>query len=156
MKILLRVLILSLGFVQARANDGEPVRTLISERDVKVQVDISTTQVRRSRSGYSAEVLKVLIPDLADVTLLDHRNEGEKAPCMATFQARQPEEIIQNNPAVEKVGLKITLTKVAWVNQETQQCEIHLEEHIAGKIRGFQFLHDREKSIATRSIEDCR
>jgi hypothetical protein len=135
---------------------GATVKTLISERTESLNVDVSTAMTRLSGSGYATVIVKVLIPELADVTLFDHRNPGEGAPCMATYEALEPEEVIQGRPGVEKVDFKITLNKVAKVNELNQKCEILLEEHIQGNIRGFDFFHFRSSIISTRLPEDCR
>ena len=129
---------------------------VISERTVAIDVDISTAKVRLSRAGYSTEVVKVLIPALADVTLLDHRNEGESAPCLATNATDNPADVVQNNPSVESIQMKITLTKFPTINSTTQLCDIILSESIETKIRGFSFDHFRSLVIASRSIDDCR
>ena len=57
---------------------------LLSEKTVDLSVDISTTKLKLSRADYSSPFVKVLVPELADVTILDHRNTNEGAPCMAT------------------------------------------------------------------------
>ncbi len=129
---------------------------IISERVVTVSVDISETSLRHSRSGYSAELVKILIPGLADVTLLDHRNSGEAAPCMATYETNNIVDIVQNNPVIESLPMKITLSKIPIINNEENICEIMLIELVESKIRGFRFIHSREQVIASRSVEDCR
>ena len=129
---------------------------IISERVVTVSVDISQTSLRRSRSGYSVELVKILIPGLAEVTLLDHRNIGESAPCMATYETDNIVDIVQNNPVIESLPMKITLSKIPIINKEKNICEIMLTELVESKIRGFNFIHSREQVIASRSVEDCR
>ena len=129
---------------------------VLSKRHVTLNVDVSTAKVKLSNAGYATFVLKVLVPDLADATFLDHRNEGESAPCIATYETLKPEDVIKNDPGIEKVKAVITLSKIASLNQETQLCEITLHEAISTKVRGFLFLHDRAKLIATRHKDDCR
>jgi hypothetical protein len=130
--------------------------TVVSERQVTLNVDISTARLKFSSSGYMAPVVKVLVPELADVTLLDHRNVGEGAPCLASYQALSPEEVIQEKPAVEKVEFQIKLTKIPVINEKENICEISLKEEINGQIRGFAFTHSRVQVIAKRSVADCR
>lgn len=155
MKKLVAVLSILVLANQASAALNEP--TVISERVVTIPVDISTTQVRFSNAGYGdLQVLKVLVPALADVTLLDHRNAGEAAPCMATYEAASVNEIVQGNPTVEDIQLQITLSKVPTINKRKKICEITLVENLSTKIRGFEFIHSRSKVIATRPVEDCR
>jgi hypothetical protein len=94
-------MLLALG-VQAQA---EPISVNLSEKTVTLDVAINKWNLKFSRAGYSEPVVKVLIPELADVTLLDHRNFRENAPCLATFEAKTPEEVIQNRFGVEFGGL---------------------------------------------------
>lgn len=140
----------------ALAQATEIPATVISERQVTLNVDISTARLKFSSSGYASPVVKVLVPELADVTLLDHRNVGEGAPCLASYQALTPEEVIQENPAIEKVEFQIKLTKVPEINEKENTCEITLREEINGQIRGFAFTHSRAQVIAKRSVVDCR
>lgn len=156
MKLTLAGLVLTsvLSLPQAQAKLDEP--EVISVREVLVPVDISTAQVRLSSAGYSTPLVKVLVPGLADVTLFDHRNFGESAPCLATYSVRDPAKVIQDQPAVEQVKMKITLSRTATINTSENICEIHLDEVVEATIRGFKFDHYRGKFIATRSIEDCR
>ncbi len=121
-----------------------------------LNVDLSTAKLKLSNAGLVSAVLKVLVPDLADVTVLDHRNEGESAPCLATYETFEPQDIIKGDPKVEKVSTVITLSKIASVNEESHLCELTLHESISNKIRGFLFIHDRSKVVATRSLDDCR
>lgn len=138
---------------QARAQTNT---VTLSEKIVQLNVEISPTNLKWSEADYSSPVVKVLVPELADVTILDHRNAGEGAPCLATYEARSPEDVIQNNPSVEKIDFQITLQKKLSPNLESQTCDVELIESIEGKIRGFKFVHDRHLSVGSRHIDDCR
>ncbi len=148
--------LVSILLVQASASAELDKSTIISERAVTVNVDISKVKVRLSRSGYANPVVKILVPDLADVTLLNHRNSGEAAPCLATFDTMFPEAVVQNNPTIESVQMNITLEKLPTINSKTQVCDITLTESIRTNIRGFSFVHERRDVIASRDIADCR
>lgn len=152
MKTILRTVLASLVSLAALA-DGT---VTLSEREVELNVDISTTKVKLSRADYSAPVVKVLVPDLADVTVLDHRNTGEGAPCLATYDTLAPEDVIQNNPVVERVKFKVTLQKATYLDAQAGVCHVSLVELVEGKIRGFNFVHDREVSVGSRHPDDCR
>ncbi len=145
-------MLLALG-VQAQA---EPISVNLSEKTVTLDVAINKWNLKFSRAGYSEPVVKVLIPELADVTLLDHRNFRENAPCLATFEAKTPEEVIQNRFGVEPVELTIRLNKNLVPDSEKQTCIVTLEETVEGKIRGFKFEHQRYLSVGERNINDCR
>ena len=129
----------------------------LSKRNVVLNVDISETKVKLSRAGYGSPTLKILVPDLADVTILDHRNIGEGAPCLATYDANSPERIIQKRPAIEQVKFTVTLQKKATIIPgETPTCEITLNESVEGMVRGFQFMHFRSILVGNRNVDDCR
>lgn len=128
--------------------------TVVSERTVILPVDL--TKVKLSNSGYSSHIVKVLIPELADVTIANHRNEDEDAPCLATYEAMKVEEVVQNKPETIEVPLKITLKKHTWVDEENKVCKVGLQELVEGNIRGFNFVHDRWMDMPDRHLEDCR
>jgi hypothetical protein len=144
-----------MGSAQAETNLTE-TNVILSQRTVNLQVDISTARVKLSRAGYSVPLVKVLVPGLADVTLLNHRNEGEGAPCLATYETHDPAAVIQDHPAVEQVPFTVTLTKRLVANQFEQKCRVGLIETVNGKIRGFEFVHSRFQAIGERKPEDCR
>jgi hypothetical protein len=137
------------------AGSPEPKDVVISQRVVRLPVEISNTNVKLSAADYSAPVVKVLIPALADVTLLDHRNTNEGAPCMATYGTRVPNDVIQNNPGSLQVQFQISLIKNLYVDTNNS-CVVSMTEHIEGTIRGFKFVHDRYVSLGERHLDDCR
>lgn len=130
-------------------------QTVISKRSVNLKVDLRTTKIRLSNAGYGEiAVLKVLVPALADVTLADHRNEGEEAPCLATYDTRKVEDVVQGKPEILSVPFKITLTKHVYADQDV--CKVALMELVEGKIRGMNFIHEREIPLPDRNLADCR
>lgn len=133
-----------------------PQEVIISEKEVILNVDISSKNLKWSRADYSEPVVKILVPELADVTILDHRNNGEGAPCMASYEARSPEEVIKNNPAIEQIPMRIVLKKILIKDLEKQTCEVFLKEDINAQIRWFDFVHTKQIHVGTRHIDDCR
>ena len=129
---------------------------LLSEKTVDLSVDISTTKLKLSRADYSSPVVKVLVPELADVTILDHRNTNEGAPCMATYDTLVPNAVIQNNPAIEVIPMTIQLHKNLQPDPNKNLCIVSLSESIEANIRGFKFIHSRTISVGARHIDDCR
>lgn len=128
----------------------------LSKKDVVLNVDVSTAKMKLSNAGYSSLTLKVLVPELADVTVLDHRNVGEGAPCLATYDANTPEEIIQGRPTIDQVQFTIVLQKTTQLDPVAQTCKVSLNELIDGKIRGFLFSHERTIVVGNRNVADCR
>lgn len=150
-KITITLLISLIWSATTLAND-----VIMSQKTVKIPVDISTTKLKWSQADYSSPVVKVLVPALAAVTLLDHRNTGEGAPCLASYEANTPEEVIQNNPQTEQIEFTVTLIKQVIPDLENNRCLVHLIENVDGKIRGFEFTHQRDLQVGHRHIDDCQ
>ena len=127
---------------------------LVSEKTVDLPVDISTAGVRFSASGYSMYLVKVLVPGLAEETVLDHRNEGEAAPCMATWEIFSADELIQGHPGVEVVPVTIKVTRHFHVQDGI--CQGLLKEDIRTTIRGVRFSHLKTLALPSRHVDDCK
>ena len=129
--------------------------TLISSRIVTVPVDISMTKVLVTNKGYGTTYLvKVLVPGLAAPTLMNHRNAGESAPCLATYQTDQIDDILQGRPEIINADMKLDLVKDAFVNNGV--CQVSLTENISTTIRGFLFVHSRSVALPSRDPADCQ
>jgi hypothetical protein len=131
-------------------------QVVISEKTVTLPIDLSTAKLKLSSRGYSNLIVKVLVPELADVTLGNHRNEDEEAPCLATYETRDPEDVIQGKPEKIFANFKITLVKTVLADSENNICHVTLSEQISGEIRGFEFFHERSIPLPERDLEDCR
>lgn len=128
---------------------------VVSDKTVTLPVDIGPATVKRSSAGYSFAIVKVLIPALADVTVMNHRNFGENAPCLAVrdFQLHV-NDIIQNNPAKEPVPVRIVLSREAQMSEGV--CKVFLVEEVTATIRGVEFSHERSSEMPSRESGDCR
>lgn len=130
---------------------------VMSKKTVTLPVDLSSAGVRSSNAGYGTTYLvKILVPGLAAETLLNHRNEGEAAPCLATYSTDKVEDIIQGNPAVENFKFTITEKKTLWADEEEKICHVTLVETIDATVRGHQFTHVRRATLPDRHIDDCK
>lgn len=130
---------------------------VLHEKTVTLPVDISSTRIIMSNAGYGQiEVLKVIVPELADVTFLNHRNPTAGGPCLATYETSSVDDIIQNNPSVERVRFKISLSKSTYADTTNKKCYVTMTETVTGKIRGFEFNHTVNQTMPERKIEDCR
>lgn len=176
MKMTLSVLAFALSnfsFINAASAQGIPGQmdpmpgVVVSSKIVTVPIEVNSKMVKFSKADYSMPVVKILIPALADVTLLNHRNTREGAPCLAAYGAASPDDVIQGRPASETAELKIELLRQASIlNVEKlnpdgtksilKSCEVSLIEVITGKIRGQDFYHDRISSLPNRHLDDCR
>lgn len=129
-------------------------QTILSSKKVNIPVNIDQANMKLSRAGYGSDVLKVFIPALADVTILDHRNENSGAPCMSTYETDIAEDVIQGRPGVENVNFDIVLTKYTYLDGTV--CKVSMDETITAVIRGFNFSHSRNVEMPDRVAADCR
>lgn len=129
--------------------------TVISSRTVKVPVDLNSSSVVFTNAGYSSHMVKILVPALAEPTIMDHRNYGEASPCLATVDTRNIEDVLQGQPGAIEADMQITLSKTATLGAD-DLCEVELREHIETTIRGFVFTHDRYHAMPSRHADDCR
>ncbi len=152
MKIKLVILCL-LGSSLAYAQSSE----ILFSRTVTLPVDISKTKVVKTNLGYGQTFLvKILVPELAAETLMNHRNESEDAPCLATYEAQTVGQIIQNKPAVDQALFKIELSKSFNPDPEKNICHLTLIESVSTQVRGFLFIHVRESQLPDRVLADCK
>lgn len=128
---------------------------VLHTKTVTLPVSIGAERMRFSIADYSSPVVKVLVPELAAETLMNHRNTSEGAPCLATYRASTPSEIIQGNEAIEQVNFKIELIKHLLPDPENQICFVSLSEVVTATIRGFEFVHTEYSDLPQRHIDDC-
>jgi hypothetical protein len=146
----------ALGEARAVEDNNSTVTRVMQKKTVILPVEVSAGSVHLSRADYSTPLVKILVPALADITLLDHRNFSEGAPCMATNDTKRVDDVIQGRPATENVPFNVTLTKIAYVDKENNICRVTLEESLDARIRGFTFTHVRYSDLPDRVVEDCR
>lgn len=131
-------------------------QVIVSQKTVDVPITINSTLLKLSQADYSIPTVKILVPALADITVMNHRNSREGAPCLATDATKEPNDIIQNRDEVTTVPMTITLTKLLYVDSVTNKCQVVLTESVTTQIRGFAFYHDRSQAMPSRHIDDCR
>lgn len=179
MKLLLSTALVSFVMISATAQAQSTVDTpinpppaftpgaIVSDHVVTVPIEINSKLVKFSRADYSMPTVKILIPAMADVTLLDHRNTREGAPCLAAYLANSPDDVIQNRDGKETADLHIVLRRLAELKtRETedvkgaktvrQVCQILLVEQIETQIRGQRFQHERMAQLPDRNTADCK
>lgn len=135
---------------------GTQEGTLVSDKTTAVSVELNARTVKCSAADYSMPMLKVLVPALAELTLLNHRNTREGAPCVAAGQCGElsPRDILGAGEGTERVPVRVVLRKVA--EQDGDGCQVTLVETVATTIRGVAFFHERRHDLAERVAEDCR
>lgn len=150
-------LILGLALITGSLSAHALEETVISRKIVNLPVDLSKAGVRSSNKGYGTTYLvKILVPGLAAETVLNHRNEGESAPCLATYEAFEVEEVIKGNPAIETFAFEIIQKKNFSPDVENKVCNLWLTEEVQAEVRGFKFVHSRSTELPQRHIDDCK
>ncbi|AZZ37497.1 hypothetical protein CIK05_12065 [Bdellovibrio sp. qaytius] len=149
-KIILSVIMLAATMTHAN-------ETIISKKTVQLAVDLSTTGIRSSNLGYGdTYYVKILVPGLAAETLLNHRNEGESAPCLATYDTFKVEDVVQNQPTTEIHDFEIVQKKVVYPDTADNSCSVYLVENVQTTVRGFKFIHERSTELPKRNLADCQ
>lgn len=149
MKLLFSLLFLVSSF----AAFAQSSQTIISEKVVTFPVDLNTTRLKFTSLGYSAPLVKVIVPELAGDTLLNHRNEGEDGPCLFTYDAFRVDDVLQDNPEVLDTQFTIKVIRSVFVHHNV--CKVTLTETVEADIRGFLFQHSLSTPMPDRIIEDC-
>lgn len=130
----------------------------VHSKSVVLPVDISAANMKLSRAEYAIPVVKVFVPELAKETLLNHRDTGASAPCLATKAARAPSQVIQDNPRVENIEFHIEVSKMLELRSvdSEQVCAVTLIESVTAEIRGYPFAHVRYFQLPNRHPADCK
>src|SRR4051812_369483 len=95
----------SLALADATYNE-----TLIHDTTTSVEIKLDASTVLCSAADYGALYLKVGLPELAGLTLLDHQNVGAGAPCVAAGACKpgnMPSDIIDPAHATETVDINV-------------------------------------------------
>ena len=125
---------------------------VISEKIVSLPVDIGKAKLKFTNLGYGQTYfVKIIVPELAGKTILNHRNVGEDGPCLFTRDTSELNDVLQDKHEVVKTDFKITLIKSTYKNGET--CHLTLVEDIEANIRGYHFEHRRSLPLPDRVAE---
>jgi MYXO-CTERM domain-containing protein len=159
---LTRSLALSLALVSGSASLAAAFptyeETVIHDTTTAVEIKLDATTVLCSAADYGALYLKVGMPELAKLTLLDHQNIGANAPCVAAgvcTTGNQPEDIIDPTKPTEVVQINVKAIRLDEADQAAQTCNTMLIERVNVTIRGVDFTHQREADLGSRRFEDC-
>lgn len=150
---------LSFGLNQAFASPPptETKSEIVHQTTTNVEISLTEETVICSSADYGALFLKILIPELAGLTLLDHQNLGAGAPCVAAgmcFGENVPDSILNDSPT-EEVEIAVTATRNNFINHKEQTCTVSLTEDVNILIRGVEFTHTRYASLGSRIYQDC-
>lgn len=139
-----------------KASNAKLALAIVSDRTTTVDVPLNAATVKCSRADYAEPLVKVLIPALADLTVLNHRNTREGAPCVSAGSCREmsPRDILKDGEGVDRVKIRVVLRKETALDGEV--CRVTLVETVATTIRGVTFSHERVQDVAERVAADCR
>ncbi len=151
---------LVLGLASSASAAVERREELVHETTTSVDLELTPDTVICSHADYSANFLKVLIPQLASITLLDHQNTDAGAPCVAAgecapFGDHSPGDILDENDTSETVDIRVRATRQEVIDHDAQTCATTLVERVDLEIRGVPFSHQRQTSLGTRPYGDC-
>lgn len=155
---------LAVSFVLGLASSaGAAVETreqLVHQTTTSVDLELTPETVICSHADYSANFLKVLIPQLASITLLNHQNTDAGAPCVAAgecapFGDHAPSDILDEADTTETVDITVRATRMDEIDHDAQTCTTTLRERVDVDIRGVTFAHERQASLGSRPYGDC-
>jgi uncharacterized protein (TIGR03382 family) len=132
--------------------------TLIHDTTSSVDITLDANTVLCSSADYGALYLKVGLPELARLTLLDHQNVGAGAPCVAAGACKpgnMPSDIIDPAHPTETVQINVKAFRADEADSTAQTCDTTLIERVSVNIRGFEFTHERSAPLGSRRFADC-
>jgi len=157
-----RTALVSLGLLAASASVASAFPTyeevLVHDTTTAVEVALNEDTVLCSAADYGALYLKVGLPQLAKLTLLDHQNVGAGAPCVAAgicTTGNMPQDIINPNHPTETVQINVKAFRADEVDTAADTCSTYLVERVAVTIRGVEFTHERTAPLGSRKVADC-
>ena len=65
------------------------------------------------------------------------------------------ENIIQGNPGLEPVDLRVVLTEKRILDGDAQTCSRQLVEDVSAIVRGVPLKHHVEGAVETAALSDC-
>lgn len=117
-----------------------------------VYIDGSTVSHKWTMLGYGQTTEKIIVPDLANHTLFNHRNPGEEGPCLRSYNIFGQSQ----TPTIpDSFTIDITILNSFRVNRERGICQVNMVEDVITVIDGVEFTHRYSKDMGYRYIEDC-
>lgn len=119
---------------------------------------LDDTTVFCSALGYGSSFLKVSVPALDELAHFNHRVSVLGLPCAAAGACTDtfgPESILQGNPGVEQVSIRVVLTEVLRFDATANTCTRQLEETVTTSVRGVPLRHHAEDEPVSVPVERC-
>lgn len=122
------------------------------------ELTLDDTTVFCSALGYGSSFLKVSVPALDDLAHFDHRVSALGLPCAAAGACTDtfgPESILQGEPGVERVLIRVVLTEVLRFDATANTCTRQLQETVTTSVRGVPLRHHAEDVATSVPVEQC-
>lgn len=140
---------------------SDTIERVVSDKTHELEIALNSNTVQCSMAGYGASFIKILIPELSAITVLDHRNFGADAPCVSAGMCAPmgdlaPELVIDELNPTEKVEVRVVLKQTLQKDTTNNKCFVSITEEIETNVRGLKFTHQRFSDLGERKLEDCR
>lgn len=166
MKAVLLVLgILGFQFVHAQHVPDRESAKVISDYTYDLAIDLNDKTVQCLIGDYGASSLKVVIPDLKELTNLDHTSRGAAGPCVTAGFCNQMHvfpptdtrlsSLITPSKPSENIKLRVVMSEVFFADIQGKRCGHFYREEVSTIIRGIPFNHVREIALAKVELADC-
>ncbi|HEY0880427.1 MAG TPA: hypothetical protein VGD87_02795 [Archangium sp.] len=135
------------------------LRTVLSDVTSPISLLLTQDTVFCSAIGYGLSFLKVSIPQLDQLAHFDHRVEEAGLPCAAVGACDEelgPQSVLQGNPGVENVSVRVVLTEVIRIDEAEGTCSRQLLEDVFTTVRGNELRHHEEDEPSPMRFDDCR
>lgn len=132
--------------------------SLVHDTTTPVEITLDASTVLCSAADYSGLFLKIGIPQLAALTLLDHQNIGANAPCVAAGSCQpgnMPSDLIDPDEPTEVVDINVQAYRGDETDSVAQTCQTYLVERVKVVVRGVEFTHERIAMLGSRPFVDC-
>jgi len=136
-------------------NEGDPgpdaleIETLIHDKNIVMES--SEFKIKWTELGYGAITEKVIIPELANHTVFNHRNNGEEGPCLRSYRMQGDDPIEEPQSLLVNIQIKNQYL----INEEKRICKVSMVEVVSTEISGTVFEHVYSKDMGFRYINDC-
>ncbi len=147
---------------------AESKDVLIDDQTYTVDVALNKNTVLCLQGDYGANSFKIAVPQIDDLTFLDHTSPGAPGPCInagfcktkdlpfmgATTDDRFPIFHDLLNP-IEMAQVRVIRKEVLTPTTDGRCLRTYVE-HISSTIRGTLFQHEAHLPLAELKIENCQ
>lgn len=129
-----------------RPDSGE-LRRVVKDATTPIDLELNEGTVFCSAIGYGVAFLKVSMPQLDALAHFDHRVEASGLPCAAVGACDEllgPDTVLQGQPGVERVAVRVTLVEVLRFDRSRGRCTRQLQEDVFTVVRGVTLRHHAE------------